>query len=116
MNPFRNHARSRYSAVNSRFPELKEWFDSCVMEFKKQKVLLRGAMVKQRPVHIPSFLKSVLVNPPKAYKLSNLAGHGAFVCLALSYLENDFMNLRMYAVSGVQRIQFDILHLLIVHS
>jgi CRP-like cAMP-binding protein len=33
--------------------------------------------------------------------LSDLAGHSSFVFLAISYLETDFMQLRMFAVSGV---------------
>ena len=29
-----------------------------------------------------------------------MAGHGSFFFLALSYLENDFLNLRLFALSG----------------
>ena len=32
--------------------------------------------------------------------ISEMAGHGSFFFLALSYLENDFLNLRLYALSG----------------
>jgi CRP-like cAMP-binding protein len=85
----------------------------------KKKVLLRGAMVKPRRMSlpVPSFLLSGGANNGDSiigglsaaiarrhvieYKLSNLAGHGAFVFLALSYLESDFMNLRLYAASGI---------------
>jgi len=33
--------------------------------------------------------------------LSNIAGHGAFVFLAVSYLDSDFLQLRLYAMSGI---------------
>ena len=36
-----------------------------------------------------------------SYKLSNVAGHGAFVFLAVSYLDSDFLQLRLYAMSGI---------------
>mmetsp|Transcript_7142 Transcript_7142/g.7811 ORF Transcript_7142/g.7811 Transcript_7142/m.7811 type:complete len:835 (+) Transcript_7142:390-2894(+) len=35
------------------------------------------------------------------YSFSDLAGHGSFLFLALSYLENDFLHLRLYAFSGI---------------
>jgi CRP-like cAMP-binding protein len=35
------------------------------------------------------------------YTLSNLAGHGSFLCLALAYMESDYLHLRMYAFTGV---------------
>ena len=35
------------------------------------------------------------------FTLSNVAGHGSFVFLMASYLETDFLNLRMYALSGI---------------
>ena len=33
--------------------------------------------------------------------LSNLAGHGSFLLLALSYCENDLLQLRLFAASGM---------------
>jgi len=35
------------------------------------------------------------------FTFSNLAGHGSFVFLMASYLETDFLNLRLYALSGI---------------
>lgn len=35
------------------------------------------------------------------YTISNICGHGAFLFLAVSYLETDFMNLRLFAFSGI---------------
>lgn len=35
------------------------------------------------------------------YTWSDLAGHGSFLFLACSYLENDFLKLRLYAVCGI---------------
>jgi CRP-like cAMP-binding protein len=35
------------------------------------------------------------------YSLSNLAGHGSFMCLAMSYMESDFFYLRTYAFTGI---------------
>ena len=36
-----------------------------------------------------------------SFTLSNLAGHGSFLLLALSYLEKDFLQLRLFAASGM---------------
>jgi CRP-like cAMP-binding protein len=78
----------------------EEFFDF----LRKQKILLRGAMVKARTIAIP------LPFPLKRYQgnryimnytLSNLAGHASFVGLALSYLESDFLHLRLYAIYGI---------------
>ena len=35
------------------------------------------------------------------YTLSNMAGHAAFVSMALSYIESDIMMLRLFALSGL---------------
>jgi hypothetical protein len=35
------------------------------------------------------------------YMWTNICGHGAFLYLALSYLETDFWNLRLYATGGI---------------
>ena len=36
-----------------------------------------------------------------SYTLSNLAGHASFLLLAVSYLEKDFLHLRLFAASGM---------------
>lgn len=63
----------------------------------RQKVLLRGAMVKGRTAIIPFFGYQHRVH----FNLSNLAGHASFIALAISYLESDFLSLRLYAMSGI---------------
>lgn len=85
---------------------LLSWMEDMVTRFKKKKLLLRGEMVRLRLLRFPwppigfsgtfpQTMNSV------AYTLSNVAGHGAFICLALSYLEKDFLSLRLYALSGI---------------
>jgi hypothetical protein len=71
----------------------KEWNDRCKEAFDKFKQF----MIKPRVLTIPFVKNTDLLS----FTLSNLAGHGAFVCLALSYLESDFMSLRVYAASGI---------------
>ena len=61
---------------------------------QKRLILLRGFMVKSRLVNIPG------VGATK-WTVSEAAGHGAFVALALSYSEKDVWNLRAYACSGI---------------
>lgn len=70
--------------------------NSVFLGIQKKKVLFRGFMVKKR-----YFNFRYLPFPPKEFNFSNLAGHGAFIFLALSYMENDFLNLRLYAMSGI---------------
>ena len=64
---------------------------------QKQKILLRGAMIKKRTTNF-LFLNNFL--PTYSYSYSELAGHGAFISMALSYSETDFMMLRAYASTG----------------
>lgn len=56
---------------------------------KRQRLFFRGAMIKKRNFN------------GKAYSFADLTGHGAFVFLAISYLETDITNLRLYAASGI---------------
>mmetsp|Transcript_8041 Transcript_8041/g.8191 ORF Transcript_8041/g.8191 Transcript_8041/m.8191 type:complete len:457 (+) Transcript_8041:180-1550(+) len=82
--------------------ELEEWeklHEVLREEFFKQKILLRGFMVKMR-----SFIFTIPgtgVKVPLVYTISNLCGHGAFFFLALSYLESNFFSLRLFAASGI---------------
>lgn len=75
------------------------WFEETTTNFQKQMHNLKATMVT------PS--KIVFKVPFKADKnvhslsLSDLAGHASFMFLALSYLESDFLALRLFAVSGV---------------
>ena len=74
-------------------------------QFKKKKLLFRGEMVRPRIFRftVPAFFtkRGAPSSYMIAYTWSNVAGHGAFVFLALSYLEKDFLNLRLFAVSGI---------------
>lgn len=73
----------------------------------RQKILLRGEMIRQRTwkIQISPSLKWLWPLPRLhysfSYTLSNLCGHFSFIALALSYLENDFVSLRLYAISGI---------------
>lgn len=75
-------------------------FNSDVMSvLQRQKILLRGAMVKVRKLRVPIPMTNQYYVMP--YTLSNLAGHASFLALAVSYLESDFLSLRIYAFSGI---------------
>lgn len=62
---------------------------------QKRKVLLRGAMVKNRVLKIPGSSATV------PFTISQLMGHVSFLCLGLAYLETDLLNLRLYAMMGI---------------
>ena len=86
---------------HSRFEEMK-------LTLLRVKDYLGVEMVKQRYLNIGILgrLSSGSMTSSEgvrniSYTLSNLAGHGSFLLLALSYLENDFMQLRLFAASGM---------------
>jgi CRP-like cAMP-binding protein len=56
-------------------------------------------MMMKRIAHIEVPFGLGTINFP--YSLSNIAGHGSFLCLAVSYLESDVVYLRIYAFSGI---------------
>ena len=62
----------------------------------KKQILLRGFMCKVRQTKTP-FVKDIW----PVYNYSNIAGHAAFVSMALSYTESDIMMLRLFALSGL---------------
>ena len=66
---------------------------------QKKLLLFNSFMVSRRRVviSIPFTRRSHVV----VINLSDLAGHCSFLFLSLSYLESDFMNLRLYALSGI---------------
>lgn len=65
----------------------------------------KDVMVKLRVIKLPiPFSKShkSLNNLDSfTFTLSNVAGHGAFLFLAISYMESEFLELRLYAISGL---------------
>lgn len=64
---------------------------------------LQTEMVKQRFIEItvPGMTSARTKTRRIFYTLSNLAGHGSFLLLALSYLEKDFLHLRLFAATGM---------------
>jgi len=72
------------------------WMEEVDLALQKNKVLLRGAMVRRRPgPHIP------YVGVLPDWTLSNLFGHASFGFLALAYVSQDALMLRGFAVGGV---------------
>ena len=69
---------------------------SLLVYIQKQLVFVKGFMLKKRQTKHP-YLKDLF----PIYTFSNVAGHGAFLCLAISYMESDFMMLRIYAATGI---------------
>lgn len=93
------YAKMLKRPTNSQVPKEMSWFEETSANAQKQMHLLKSTMVS------PSKISFQL--PFKADKnvhmlsLSDLAGHASFMFLALSYLESDFLALRLFAVSGV---------------
>ena len=79
-----------------------EFYEDLVSTLKRKKLLLRAAMTKKHKIilHPPESISKDPIRLP-LFNLSELAGHGSFVFLALSYMESDFLNLRLYALSGI---------------
>lgn len=91
--PYGNHkyfnlSQAReFSIINSR-EDREELF----IYFKKKFILARGVLVKRRYLILDFPIGGKYIH---SYTFSDMCGHGAFLFLAISYLENDFMNLRM---------------------
>eukprot|EP01041_Mallomonas_annulata_P009852 gene9852-20491_t len=97
---FRSRPRNIYQTKDD--IESEQWMNiqkSLLSTLKRKLVLLRGSMVRMRRIVIN--IPFIGTSFPVIFTLSNMAGHGAFLCLALSYLETDFFSLRMYAASGI---------------
>jgi hypothetical protein len=81
--------------------------DDILYSTKYYQLLLRGAMIQKREIIIPKLFFNISkrlfnkTNNVISFRISNVAGHSAFILLSASYLENDFLNLRLYALSGV---------------
>ena len=61
-------------------------------QIKKKSILLRGQLVKKR---YAVFDFPIAGRHIHSYSWSDLSGHASFLFLAVSYLESDFMSLRM---------------------
>jgi hypothetical protein len=66
---------------------------------RRRKLYFKAKMTTKKKMTITLWSGQV-VNTP-AFSWSDVAGHGSFVFLALSYLESDFLSLRCYALSGI---------------
>jgi hypothetical protein len=64
---------------------------------RRQGLLLCGEMAKLRNFRIKLFGFEIL---NYRQSLSTICGHLSFICMAIAYLERDFLMLRIYAVSG----------------
>ena len=91
--------RGRVFPKKNNEPRLVVWWKEAINYLNRKRVLLRGTMVRIRRVELPIYGEILHLNSTFSY--SNLAGHGAFIFLALSYKETDFLNLRLYAASGI---------------
>lgn len=87
---FRKPVRLRGSSE----PSPNSSWDELLYILKRRQLLLRGAMIRRRMFKVPLGNHIII-------SLSDLCGHGAFVCLALSYLATDIIYLRASAVSGI---------------
>lgn len=69
---------------------------------QRKALLLKGNMQRERVVliNLPRFTSSSMPLRIR-YSYSNLAGHGSFVLLAISYMESDFLSLRLCALSAI---------------
>ena len=84
-----------FNKIQSRdfnFMNSKEEREELFIYYKKKLLLARGVIVKKRYLILDFPIGGQYIH---SYTLSDLCGHGAFLFLAISYLENDFMNLRM---------------------
>jgi CRP-like cAMP-binding protein len=106
--PLQNRQYSSSRLCNT--PSLPEGSDLNHLSFWSRS---RDWMTKQRVAFlpIPRFLRKYIKSHyhketlgnlvPVSYTISNLAGHGSFLVLALGYLESDLLNLRLFAFSGI---------------
>ena len=103
---FCTHSSSWGMRASFRKPkEQRSWFEEKMLILQKKKLFLRHAMVKTRILtfgypKIP-FMTTTNSKPIVfVYQLSDVCGHGAFILLAVSYMESDFLQLRIFAVSS----------------
>ena len=81
------------------------WLQKTSQRLRGSMDFLSMEMVKPRTISFRNpYLRSAdhsAVRWNFSYTFSNLAGHGSFLLLALSYLEKDFLHLRLFAASGM---------------
>lgn len=123
-----NNTLHRNILSNYRFGNISEksrgistmaWLQDIRFYWSKKTLLLKAVITRPRHFQVGKHIAHQTLNSDNLlsiYKLlflwvgkrvihlsiSEMAGHGSFFFLALSYLENDFLNLRLYALSGQQ--------------
>ena len=89
----------------------KIWLQDMRFFLRKKILLLKAFMTTPRRIQIGSGVELVKFNSSYSWfpcagsrvvpvSFSEMAGHGSFFFLAVSYLESEFLYLRLYAVSG----------------
>jgi CRP-like cAMP-binding protein len=95
---FSKFARQHQSNAHKKIAQREKaqyWAEEFRTGFKRSRLLLRGYLIRQQMFFNPVTRKYTKMS------ISDLAGHGAFLSLAVSYTETDIYLLRVYAVSGV---------------
>jgi hypothetical protein len=72
-----------------------DFSEEFIHKLRRKNIYLKHNMMKLRIIRVPFTERRI------TYSFSNICGHGAFILLALSYLETEFLNLRLYATSGI---------------
>lgn len=74
----------------------REWWKGTKYKIGYYQSEFKNFMLKERLVPLLSYNGRRL-----QFKWTNICGHGAFLYLAVSYMETDFWNLRLYATGGI---------------
>lgn len=92
----------RFGSGDHRVPSNETSLEELKNYVCRQRLLLKAKMMSQNKVAIklPKFIYDKPIKLP-SFTWSEIAGHGSFLFLACSYLESDFLNLRLFAVSGI---------------
>uniref|UniRef100_A0A7S3HEK0 Cyclic nucleotide-binding domain-containing protein n=1 Tax=Spumella elongata TaxID=89044 RepID=A0A7S3HEK0_9STRA len=86
-------------ASSNQVPKQGDWFKETSAYAQNKFHSLDATMVSQSKISFQLPFKAT--KSEYTMSLSDLAGHSSFILLALSYLETDFLLLRMFAASGV---------------
>lgn len=93
--PRRANLACSNSVTSYPYSSWRTWTEETHLLVQKNRLLLRGAIVR------PRFIKIPMLDMVLSYTITNLFGHTSFLCLSLSYMETDFLHLRIYALSGI---------------
>jgi hypothetical protein len=95
---FSNFMHGRVGLDQIRHLTIHDW----ITLFRRRMVLIHGMLVQTR--HIEATIAGIKISFKT--NISNVCGHISFIFLAFSYLETDFLNLRLHAVSGTEIISY----------